>query len=149
MQSGEFMIMNQDSEYLKQSGDDDQTPRWNDTLKSAQFQKLKEDQIVTNTSENITKTYGDHSALQQQWLSIYDSYNFSTIEHPVKWRHGNYKSLYNLTKNDLVEFLHYKENQYEYRRNQITKKCHTVQRVLMTHNKGISQTPLVTLKRQN
>ena len=47
---------------------------------------------------------------------------------PTLWRNGNYTSLFNLTKNDLTDFMEFKEEQYTKRKLYIREKCQEYRR---------------------
>lgn len=67
--------------------------------------------------------------------SIYDHFNFSLIDKPQLWRDGNYKSLYELDKEDMNEFLSFKEVQYEKRRYQVQQVCKNLKKSKINSSK--------------
>ena len=51
------------------------------------------------------------------------TWDFSALDSPTLWRNGSYDSLYNLTATELKDFFEYKAQQYEVRKDLVSKRC--------------------------
>ena len=68
--------------------------------------------IETITSKTVSK--GE---------SIFDNYDLSTIEKVELWSDGKHNDLFNLEGNQLSDFISFKNEQYNKRREHIAQQC--------------------------